>query len=78
MIEKHDHGRDQRELRKQRRQAIDAFISLHSVDKLRQQTAAQLRELLRASADARLAKVSVEDIQRVVRQRASKPRGVKR
>ena len=73
MSEKDDRRTEQQELHKGRRQAIDAFIKAHSVDKLRLQTADQLRQLLGASADPRLKKVSVKDIQEVVRKRVTKP-----
>ena len=74
-----DFRTDQKELRKDRRQAIDEFIKAHSADKLRQQTADQLRQLLSVSPDPRLKKVSVKDIQTVIRARITKPiSGVKR
>lgn len=65
-----DRSAKQRELRKERRNAIDAFIEAHSLYELRLKTAAQLRQLLAGSADPRLKKVSVADIQRVIQHRS--------
>jgi hypothetical protein len=77
-VNEKDHRRlRQQELRKQWRQAIEAFIRAHSANKLRQQTPAQLRKLLSESSDLRLKKVSIEDLERVLRQRTGTTPGVK-
>jgi hypothetical protein len=65
-----DRSAKQWELRKQRRNAIDAFIKTHSLYELRLKTTAQLRQLLAGSPDPRLKKVSIADIQRVIRHRS--------